>query len=123
MLAALNVYKARSTEDFTRHVVEKFVIGQHLVTAVERSVVAQDGKSRFVFTPEKDGLTRYAEVGAEKFVKATESDDILFHALLLLENCGKLSYTPTKDGPNHTNNRQATFGLKNSARKLLQEAP
>jgi hypothetical protein len=75
-----------------------------------------------VISPEQDGLTRYAEVGAARFVDAQESGDILFHALLLLKNCGKLQYIPVgEDRPAYLNRFYGTFTLKKAGRELLGE--
>lgn len=120
---ALIAYKDDSTENFARHVVLRFVLVQHLNVATERSVAGLDDKQRFVFSPEQDGLTRFAEVGAARFVDAQESGDILFHALLLLKNCGKLQYIPVgEDRPTYLNRFEGTFLLKKAGRKLLDEA-
>ncbi|MDR5812063.1 hypothetical protein QCE62_00485 [Caballeronia sp. LZ033] len=119
---AMITYKNESTEEFARHVVRHFVIEQHLSIATERSVAGLDGKQRFVFSPERDGLARSAEVGAARFVDPQESWDILFHALLLLRNCGKLRFEPVEDGPAYTNRFDGTFTLNNAGRRLLEEA-
>jgi hypothetical protein len=119
---AMITYKNESTEKFTRHVVRHFVIEQHLSVATERSVAGLDGKQRFVFSPERDGLGRSAEVGAARFVDAQESWDILFHALLLLGNCGKLRFEPVEDRPAYTNRFDGTFTLNKAGRRLLEEA-
>ena len=119
---ALNAYKDDSTENFARYVVRHFVVVQHLNVATERSVAGLDDKQRFVFSPEQDGLTRYAEVGAARFVDAQESGDILFHAMLLLKNCGKLQYIPVgEDRPAYLNRFYGTFTLKKAGRELLGE--
>ncbi|WP_257827400.1 hypothetical protein [Burkholderia glumae] len=118
---ALTTYKNEPTERFAWYIVRNFVIEQHLSIATERSVVSLDGKQRFVFSPERDGLTRFSEAGAVRFVDAQESGDILFHALLLLSNCGKLRFTPVEDGPAYTNRFDGTFTLSKAGRKLLEE--
>lgn len=109
-------------EKFARHVVRHLVIDQHLNVATERSTVALDGKQRFVFSPERGGLARFAEARGTRFVGAQESGDILFNALLLLENCGKLRYAPVSDGPAYTNRLDGTFTLTKAGRTLLAEA-
>lgn len=119
---AMNVHMGEPIERFTWYVVRHFVIEQHLSVATERSVVRLDGKQRFVFSPERDGLTRFADTGAARFVDAQESGDILYHALLLLTNCGKLRYVPVADGPAYTNRFDGKFTLNKAGRKLLEEA-
>ncbi|WP_247361839.1 hypothetical protein [Ralstonia pseudosolanacearum] len=120
---ALNAHKQDSTENFARHIVLRFVLVQHLNVATERSVAGLDEKQRFVFSPEQEGLTRFAEVGAARFVDAQESGDILFHALLLLKNCGKLQYIPVgEDRPAYLNRFEGAFTLNSAGRKLLAQA-
>lgn len=115
------MYSDRSVEEFTRFVVERFVIGQHLSVAVARSDQGRDGKQRFVFTPERDGLTRMMEAGTPRFVEATESGDILYHAMLLLENCGLVGHKAAAGSPASEQRFEATFFLKKAAKRWMQK--
>lgn len=119
--ATVRKHRDDTVDVFTRRIIESFVIAQHINVAVERSADRLDGKNRFVFSQERDGLTRYADTAAARFVNAMESGDILFHALLMLENCGKLASTVPDDKPAYTHRLLASFSLQKSAYNLLQE--
>lgn len=118
--AAVRKYMKESVETFARHVIHSSVIGQHTGVAIERSVVGLDGKDRFVFFEERHGLTRYADVSAARFVDPQESGDILYHALLLLENCGVLASEAPPAVPAYTHRFNASFRLNESGHRLLQ---
>lgn len=116
-----HTYRDRSMVEFACFVVERFVIGQHLAVSVARSDQGQDGKQRFVFTPERDGLTRFMEAGTPRFVEASESGDILYHAMLLLENCRLVGH---KDAAGFSAGDQrftSNFFLKKAAKSWMQK--
>jgi hypothetical protein len=103
-----------------RRVVESLVVNQHLKVAVERSAGSQDGKTRFVFSQERDGLARTAHGRGVRFLEVAEASDILFHALLMLENCGQLSYAASEYSPANSQRFDAVFTLTGAGRELLQ---
>ena len=80
--------------DFARFLVERQVILQHFNVASARTAQRLDGRQRFIFTNEREGLARIANVESSQAGDVGETGDVLFHALLLLENCAVLEHIP-----------------------------
>ena len=121
LAALVEKYRDEPLANFIGKMVSHYVIEQHLRTAGSRSAIAGDGKNRFIFTQESNGLSRWREGRANKFVYAQEAHDILLNSLLLLEDCDCLA-TKLGTGPQGKYYREATFKLLPAGRKLLADS-
>jgi hypothetical protein len=118
--ALVKQYGSEPLQVLVRRVVESLVVNQHLNVAVERSAGRQDGKNRFVFSQERDGLARTAYGRSARFLEVSEAADILFHALLVLENCGQLQSSVQENSPINSQRFDAIFTQTDAGRELLQ---
>jgi hypothetical protein len=79
-------------EAFTRQIVRKHVVDQHLYVATSRTAQAGDGQNRFVFQPEGTNLERWNDGLSTDFLQLREGGDVLYSVLRLLADCGLLKY-------------------------------
>lgn len=93
LLTCVKSFENQRPAEFLAHVVQHFVVLLHLRVAHERSL--RDGKSRYRLATGDEGLMR--EYYAAELTSVGELQDLLHHALFLLNQCNLVGWDSADD--------------------------